>query len=157
MYNANFTYHPRLYSALSRLASFYNYGNTKFNILELADAGFYNKSDMFQDLVYFEHSGLPLPTAEEENVKDASELRANLLPYCRLERNLPFPNVSLDLALASFHTQKVSEAEIVSHQISNPYTLFADKNSKISVWSCEVMVYKMFEFDYSREYEISNK
>jgi hypothetical protein len=48
-----FPYHPRLYSAWSRLASFINYGNTKYNIISLAEAGFYNKSDMLQDLAFY--------------------------------------------------------------------------------------------------------
>lgn len=51
--NENYSYHPRLYSAWSRLASFINYGNTKYNAIELAELGFYNKSDMLQDLAYY--------------------------------------------------------------------------------------------------------
>jgi hypothetical protein len=31
-----FPYHPRLYSAWSRLASFINYGNTKYSTITLA-------------------------------------------------------------------------------------------------------------------------
>lgn len=51
----NYSYHPRLYSAWSRLASFINYGNTKYNTIKLAELGFYNKSDMLQDLAFYEH------------------------------------------------------------------------------------------------------
>lgn len=65
LYEKLFKYHPRLYSAFNRLCSFYNYGNSKYSIVELADEGFYNKSDMYQDLVYYENPDLPLPTAEE--------------------------------------------------------------------------------------------
>ena len=48
-----FRYHPRLYSAFERLGSFLNYGNTKFETKKLAELGFFNKSDMLQDLSYF--------------------------------------------------------------------------------------------------------
>jgi len=51
--NLNYPYHPRLYSAWSRFASFVNYSNTKYNTVKLAELGFYNKTDMLQDLAYF--------------------------------------------------------------------------------------------------------
>lgn len=51
----HFSYHPRLYSAFNRLASFVNYGITKFNTVLLAELGFYNKSDMLQDLSFYEY------------------------------------------------------------------------------------------------------
>jgi len=37
---------------MSRLVSFFNYGNTKYDVAKLAAAGFYNRSDMLQDMVY---------------------------------------------------------------------------------------------------------
>jgi hypothetical protein len=55
MLNNALGHHPRLYSAINRLASFINYGVTKYNTKALAEAGFYNKSDCLQDLAYFEH------------------------------------------------------------------------------------------------------
>lgn len=62
-----YSYHPRLYSAWSRLASFINYGNTKYNSIELAELGFYNKTDMLQDLAFYEHPDVPIPIAEDPN------------------------------------------------------------------------------------------
>lgn len=65
-----FPYHPRLYSAWSRLASFINYSNTKFKTIALAEAGFYNKSDMLQDLAFYEHPELPIPVSEDPSYAD---------------------------------------------------------------------------------------
>lgn len=53
-YQKLFTEHPRLYSAFARLSSFLNYGNSKFSTVKLAELGFYNRSDMLQDLSYVE-------------------------------------------------------------------------------------------------------
>ncbi len=55
--------HPRVYNALNRLCSFLNYGNTKFDVFKLADLGFFNKTDMLQDLAYIENPHVPIPTA----------------------------------------------------------------------------------------------
>lgn len=53
-YKKLFKEHPRLYSSISRLASFLNYGNSKYNTVKLAELGFYNRSDMLQDLAFVE-------------------------------------------------------------------------------------------------------
>ena len=74
-----------------------------------------------------------------------------------MERNLPFPNISLDTSLTSFHSQRVTSTEIISHKVNDNYMLFSDKNATVSVWSCEQMVYKMFEFNYSKDYQISKE
>lgn len=50
---------------MNRLCSFLNYGNTKFDLFKLADLGFFNKTDMLQDIAYIENPQLPIPTAEE--------------------------------------------------------------------------------------------
>lgn len=60
-----YPYHPRPYSAVNRLCSFLNYGNTKFDPFKLADLGFFNKTDMLQDLAFIENPHTPIPTAEE--------------------------------------------------------------------------------------------
>lgn len=59
-----YDYHPRVYNALNRLGSFLNYGNTKFDVFKLADLGFFNKTDMLQDLAFIENPHVPIPTAE---------------------------------------------------------------------------------------------
>jgi hypothetical protein len=66
----NFSYHPRLYSAWSRLASFINYGSSRYDSVQLAELGFYNKSDMLQDLAFFEFPEIPIPAAEEPSYAD---------------------------------------------------------------------------------------
>ena len=40
-----YSFHPRLYSAFNRLASFINYGESKYDTRQLAELGFYNKGD----------------------------------------------------------------------------------------------------------------
>jgi hypothetical protein len=94
--NEKIGYHPRLYSAVSRLASFINYGVTKHNTTTLAELGFYNKSDLLQDLAYFEHPDIPIPSAENPTIHSESALRHKLFPFARLERGLPNSNVPLD-------------------------------------------------------------
>ena len=59
----HYPYHPRLYSAWSRFTSFVNYSNTKYDTIKLAELGFYNKTDMLQDLAYFEHPNITIPLA----------------------------------------------------------------------------------------------
>lgn len=66
---------------------------------------------------------------------------------------MPFPNVSLDYSLESMHCQKTTNSEIVMHKILDPYFLLMDKESKISIWSSEMMVYKMIEFDLHKKYD----
>jgi hypothetical protein len=61
--NEKLGYHPRLYSAISRLTSFINYGITKYDVKKLAELGFYNKSDMLQDLAFFESPDIPISNA----------------------------------------------------------------------------------------------
>lgn len=51
-YKEMFPDHPRLYSSFQRLSSFLNYGNTKYDVVKLAELGFYNRSDMLQDISY---------------------------------------------------------------------------------------------------------
>jgi hypothetical protein len=68
--NEYFGYHPRLYSAFSRLASFVNYGNTKHDIRKLAELGFYNKSDMLQDIAHFEFPDMPISSVEDPSYAD---------------------------------------------------------------------------------------
>lgn len=50
---------------MNRLCSFINYGNTKYNVFKLADLGFFNKTDMLQDLAYVESPQVEIPTAED--------------------------------------------------------------------------------------------
>lgn len=50
--NELYEYHPRGYNSLNRLISFLNYGNSRFDVFKLAELGFYNKSDMLQDLAF---------------------------------------------------------------------------------------------------------
>jgi hypothetical protein len=52
------------------LASFINYGNTKFDVVKLAEAGFYNKSDMLQDIAFYEFPEVPIPAAEDPSYKN---------------------------------------------------------------------------------------
>ncbi len=54
-----------MYNAMNRLCSFVNYGNTKHDVFKLADLGFFNKTDMLQDLAYVESPHVGIPTAEE--------------------------------------------------------------------------------------------
>lgn len=54
-----------MYNAMNRLCSFINYGNTKHDVKKLADLGFFNKTDMLQDLAYVESPHVGVPTAEE--------------------------------------------------------------------------------------------
>lgn len=63
--NEKLGYHPRLYSAINRLTSFINYGVTKHNTTKLAELGFYNRSDMLQDLAYFEYPEIPIPVVQD--------------------------------------------------------------------------------------------
>lgn len=51
------------------------------------------------------------------------------------------------------HAQKVSSAEVVMHFITDPYILYADKKCSVSLWCGEMMIYKMFEFDYTQNYK----
>lgn len=90
-----YEYHPRGYNALNRLVSFLNYGDTKFDVLKLAEAGFFNRTDMLQDLAYFENPHMPIPTAEENVAEKEVELRSRVVPFARLVRGLPFPNFDL--------------------------------------------------------------
>ena len=43
--------------------------------MALAEAGFYNKSDMLQDLVYVELPTEAIPHAEEQAISNAKEMR----------------------------------------------------------------------------------
>jgi hypothetical protein len=51
--NQNYPFHPRLYSAFNRLASFVNYNTSKYDTIKLAELGFYNKSDSLQDIAFY--------------------------------------------------------------------------------------------------------
>ena len=51
--NAHYPYHPRLYSAFNRLASFINYNTSRYDTIQLAELGFYNKSDALQDIAFY--------------------------------------------------------------------------------------------------------
>ena len=53
-----------MYNAVNRLCSFINYGNTKHDVFKLADSGFFNKTDMLQDLAYVESPSVGIPSAE---------------------------------------------------------------------------------------------
>jgi hypothetical protein len=104
----HFPYHPRLYSAWSRLASFINYGNTKFEIASLAETGFYNRSDMLQDLAFYEYPEIPIPVAEDPSFSSEKDLRRKLFPFSRVERGLPVSNVPLSAVTRSLLHQTIS-------------------------------------------------
>jgi hypothetical protein len=108
-----YDYHPRVYNALNRLCSFLNYGNTKFDVFKLADLGFFNKTDMLQDLAYVESPHVAIPTAEENVNEKEEELRSRTFSYSRQNRSLPYPNVTLETCLNSISPQTVSTEEIV--------------------------------------------
>lgn len=141
-----FKYHPRLYSAFERLGSFLNYGNTKYDPIRLAEAGFYNKSDMLQDLAYCEYPEEPVPNAEETTAASETALREKLFPFARMVRELPFPNVPLNSVVSSLPAAKISETQVVAHDLQAPYGAFLDKEGAVSLWSLELMTYKMLEF-----------
>ena len=94
--NEKLGYHPRLYSAVNRLTSFINYGVTKYDTRTLAELGFFNKSDMLQDLAFFEYPEIPIPVAQDPAFSSELELREKLFPFSRLERGLPNSNVPLE-------------------------------------------------------------
>ena len=106
--NETYSYHPRLYSAWSRLASFINYGNTKYSSLQLAELGFYNKTDMLQDLAFYENPDVPIPVAEDPNFSSERDVRSKLFPFSRVERGLPSSNVPLSAVANSLLHQSVS-------------------------------------------------
>lgn len=121
-----FPCHPRLYSAFSRLSSFLNYGNSKYNQVRLAEVGFYNRSDMLQDLSYVELPEHEIPSLEEENAKSETDLLKKLFPFSRMARGLPFPNVDLESFLSSTHCQRTTSSEIISYSTLDPYIAFVD-------------------------------
>ena len=42
--------------------------------------------------------------------------------------------------------QQISTEEILAHKITDRYGVFVNAEGKVSFWSHEMMVYKMFEF-----------
>lgn len=53
MYKEHYPNYSRLYTAIQRLSSFLNYGNTRYNVVKLAELGFYNKSDLLQNISHY--------------------------------------------------------------------------------------------------------
>jgi hypothetical protein len=110
--NEKLCYHPRLYSAINRLTSFINYGITKYQTRTLAELGFYNKSDLLQDVAYFECPDIPIPAAEGPAYRSELELRQKLFPFSRMERQLPNSNVPLDTYIKALMHQQISTKQI---------------------------------------------
>lgn len=154
--NEHFPYHPRLYSAWSRLASFINYGNTKFNAIKLAEAGFYNKSDMLQDLAFYETPEIPIPVAEDPAYLNEEELRRKLFPFSRVERGLPVSNVPLSAVTRSLLHQAVSDKPIIFKEVRGKYLLLVDEDFSVSVWSCSLFPLRLFTFNANSECERSS-
>lgn len=151
-----FPYHPRLYSAWSRLASFINYGNTKFNTVALAEAGFYNRSDMLQDLAFYEFPEIPLPVTEDPAYTNEADLRKKLFPFSRAERGLPTSNVPLEAVTRSLLHQTISNKPILFKEVRGDYLLVVDDDYNVSVWSCYLFPVRLFTFGASSECERSN-
>lgn len=61
IYKEHYPNYSRLYTAIQRLSSFLNYGNTRYNVVKLAELGFFNKSDLLQNLSHYEDPLIPIP------------------------------------------------------------------------------------------------
>ena len=144
--NQKIGYHPRLYSAINRLTSFINYGITKHNTRTLAELGFYNKSDMLQDLAYFENPDIPIPNAQDPAFQTEAEIRSKLFPFSRLERGLPNSNIPLEAYINAIMHQEISKKKIKSYDVCGPYLLFVDEDKNVSVWSCRLFPIHLFTF-----------
>ena len=82
-----------MYTAVQRLSSFLNYGNTRYDVIKLAELGFYNKSDLLQNLSHYEDPDIPIPNIEEGEILSEESILKKSLPHLRSLNNLPFPNV----------------------------------------------------------------
>jgi hypothetical protein len=76
-------------------------------------------------------------------VNDEEELRRKMFPFSRMARNLSFPNVDLKSFLSSIHCQRTTAGEILHHVTLDPYIVLVDSETKVSLWSCEMMVHRM--------------
>ena len=144
--NEKLGYHPRLYSAVSRLTSFINYGVTKYDTKVLAQLGFFNKSDMLQDLAFFEYPEMPIPAAQDPTFSSAHKLREKLFPFSRFERGLPNSNVPLESYIKAIMHQEISKKKITHHEVCGQYILFVDEDKNVSVWSCRLFPIHLFTF-----------
>lgn len=57
-----------IYSAFGRIGSFIGYAINKYPIIEMAEAGLYNKCDILGDVAHFSNNFLKLE--ELQNIKD---------------------------------------------------------------------------------------
>lgn len=144
--NEKLGYHPRLYSAISRLTSFINFGVTKHNTRTLAELGFYNRSDLLQDLAFFEYPEIPIPNAQDPNYQNEADLREKLFPFSRLEKQLPNSNIPLDTYIGALLHQQISNKKLVHVEVCGPYILFVDEDKNVSVWSCRLFPLRLFTF-----------
>jgi hypothetical protein len=114
LYRELYPNHLRLYTAIYRLSSYVNYGNTKFNVAQLAEHGFYNTADGLQKLSHYECPHAHISNIEEGHFKNEQDIVRLQLPFLRSVNGLPYPNVPLKVSLLNHPagTHSTSESNI---------------------------------------------
>lgn len=78
------------------------------------------------------------------------------MPFSRLARNLPFPNVSIETCVNSISPQTISNKKIIFTETTDPYAIFIDENLKLTSWSGRFTLLKLFEIDLQKKNETNH-
>ena len=139
--------YSRLYTAFFRLSSFLNYGNSRYDVIQLAELGFYNQSDLLQNLAHYEDPHVPISNIEEGPFLSESQLLRKRLPHLRSLNNLPFPNVPLEVSLTSLPAQTHDGGDISKVVTSGNFFGLVSTDKVFSLWTSEVLLLNLISFD----------
>ena len=152
LYREFYPNHLRLYTSIYRLSSFVNYGNTKFNVIKLAENGFYNVADGMQKLAHYESPNTYISNIEEGQFTNEKDIAKQQLPFLRSVNGLSFPNVPLKVSLDSHpaypHASKPSNIIAVTHK--NRYLGVLSKDMILTLWNTELMLLKYITIDLKK-------
>jgi hypothetical protein len=153
IYREFYPNHLRLYTAIYRLSSFVNYGNTKFKVEKLAENGFYNIADGLQKLAHYESPNTHISNIEEGQFTKEKDIVKQQLPFLRSINGLPFPNVPLKVSLDSHpaYSHSAKPSNIISVAPESRYLGVLGDDMTFTLWSAELMLVRLISVDLKKQ------
>lgn len=156
LYQEFYPNHLRLYTAIYRLSSFVNYGNTKFGVERLAEIGFYNLVDGIQRLAHYESPNTHIANIESGQFENERDIVKQQLPFLRSVNGLPFPNIPLKVSLDSHpaYPHSIGSSEIIAVTPQNRYLGVLSKDKTFTLWNTELMLAKLIKVDIKKSKQV---
>lgn len=156
-----------IYSAFGRVGSFIGYAINKYPILEMAEAGLYNKSDILADVAHFADNLIKLE--DFQNIKNNKQLMQNIkqmLPLNRMVQGKTTGNVPLDVTVNNIPYQEHLFADSQkkqqplallksSEQFATSYLATLGADGSVNVWNTELALFRVISSFFGKDFQVA--